>query len=571
MKKYFFIYLFALSALIGCKDNSGLYGLLTDYDSRVAALEQMCIEMNTNIIALQTIINVQQTGDYITSITPIMEGGVEVGYTITFANHDPITIYHGKDGTDGKDGKDGKDGTSGTGSDGHTPIIGVAQDTDGVYYWTVDGEWLLDENGNKLRVTGEDGKDGTGTSGENGVTPQLKIEADYWYVSYDNGATWTQLGKAKGDKGDQGDPGDPGSDGTDGDSMFQSVTQDESHVYFTLNDGTVIVINKDVSDFEQIIKDNMVTTLTLTSPKDTIYVGEQVKINAITTPFPDSKKYWSSSDTRIATVEDGVVIGVALGIITITATSGDKTANYTIYVKNTEEPYFSASDTKKIQFACGNLHYNIPNNRWSFAANQYTFLNKTYTNYELTGTKNIDQFEWGASGYNGTAPADKAAAPTSISDLNGTNYDWGKYCEISGYPKGTWRTIKKSEMEYIISTRANAASKYFPATVESVIGVVFLPDNWEKPLQVTTNFKTSATAFSANTISASQFTIMQLGGACFLPGNSNNNIKYWTSTLSSGGSAYEIDITNGTSINLRLDSNGNRLSGHNVRLVRDVE
>jgi hypothetical protein len=25
------------------------------------------------------------------------------------------------------------------------PIIGVKKDTDGIYYWTLDGEWLTDE------------------------------------------------------------------------------------------------------------------------------------------------------------------------------------------------------------------------------------------------------------------------------------------------------------------------------------------------------------------------------------------------------------------------------------------
>jgi hypothetical protein len=68
--------------------------------------------------------------------------------------------------------------------------------------------------------------------------PQLKIEEGYWYVSYDNGVTWTQLGKATGEDGEKGDKGDTG------DSMFQSVTQDENYVYFTLADGTVIKIAK---------------------------------------------------------------------------------------------------------------------------------------------------------------------------------------------------------------------------------------------------------------------------------------------------------------------------------------
>ncbi|MEE0951496.1 MAG: leucine-rich repeat protein, partial [Paludibacteraceae bacterium] len=85
------------------------------------------------------------------------------------------------------------------------------------------------------------------------VTPQLKIEGGYWYISYNNGATWTKLGKAtgedgedgaKGDKGDTGATGATGPKGEQGDSMFKSVTQDENYVYFTLADGTVIKIAK---------------------------------------------------------------------------------------------------------------------------------------------------------------------------------------------------------------------------------------------------------------------------------------------------------------------------------------
>ena len=170
MKKYLLVYIVALCTLMGCKDNSGLYGLLTDYDLRISELEKLCEDINTNVQSIQVIIEAQQTGDYITAITPIKNGGVEIGYTITFAKHEPITIYHGQNGTNGTNG-----------TDGHTPVIGVAKDTDGVYYWTLDGKWLLDSNGNKLRVTGQDGKDGQdgangkdgedGKDGQDGITP----------------------------------------------------------------------------------------------------------------------------------------------------------------------------------------------------------------------------------------------------------------------------------------------------------------------------------------------------------------------------------------------------------------
>ena len=249
-----------------------IWAELENLDQRVTKLEELCKEMNTNIISIQTIVNVNQSGDYITGIVEIKKDGKVIGYTITFGKHDPITIYHGQDGKDGQNGADGKDGQDGANGSSSTPVIGVAQDTDGVYYWTLNGEWLLDDNGNKLPVSGTNGKDGQngsngqdgtngkdgqdgtdgkdgqdGTDGKDGVTPQLKIEDGYWYISYNDGATWTQLGKATGENGQDGKDGQNGADGKngqDGDSMFQSVTQDENYVYFTLADGTVIKIAK---------------------------------------------------------------------------------------------------------------------------------------------------------------------------------------------------------------------------------------------------------------------------------------------------------------------------------------
>ncbi len=246
--------------------HNDIWDAIDGLDSRVTKLEELCKEMNTNITSLQTIVDVLQSNDFITGVVEIKKDGEVIGYTITFGKHDPITIYHGQDGKDGADGKDGQDGQN---SSANAPVIGVSQDTDGVYYWTLNGEWLLDDNGNKLPVSGKDGQNGTngsngqdgkdgqdgedgkdgadGQDGKDGITPQLKIEDGYWYISYDNGATWTQLGKATGEDGKDGQDGQNGADGKDGqdgDSMFQSVTQDENYVYFTLADGTVIKIAK---------------------------------------------------------------------------------------------------------------------------------------------------------------------------------------------------------------------------------------------------------------------------------------------------------------------------------------
>ena len=111
---------------------------LNDHEKRIVALEELCRQLNTNIDALQTIVEALEKKDYVTNVSPVREDGEIVGYTISFANSDTITIYNGKDGVDGKDG--------------YTPQIGVMKDTDGIYYWTVDGEWLLDGKDNKIKA-----------------------------------------------------------------------------------------------------------------------------------------------------------------------------------------------------------------------------------------------------------------------------------------------------------------------------------------------------------------------------------------------------------------------------------
>ena len=209
MKKLLtFAALFAVVALTSCKyDDDDLWNSVHGLENRVAKLEELCKQMNTNISSLQTIVTALQNNVYVTGTTPLMKDGKEIGYTITFSKGNPITIYHGKDGQDGEDGI--------------TPTISVKKDTDGVYYWTLNGEFIVVDGG-KIQA---EGKDGT-----NGTTPQFKIENDYWFVSYNNGANWTQLGKATGE------------DGIGGDSMFSGVDYETStdYVIFTLSNGTQI-------------------------------------------------------------------------------------------------------------------------------------------------------------------------------------------------------------------------------------------------------------------------------------------------------------------------------------------
>ena len=258
---------------VGCSDDyddSALTGRVDNLENRDASLEKRCEQMNSNIEAIQKLVDAAQNNISITSVTPLTEGGVNIGYTIKFTKGDPITIYHGQDGKDGQDGADGEDGADGqNGQDGITPIIGVKQDTDGIYYWTLNGEWLTDEGGAKVKAVGMDGKDGQdgqdgadgedgqdgadgqngqdGKDGQDGVSPQLKIEEGRWLLSMDNGASWQDLGQATGADGQDGQDGingEDGKDGINGDSFFESVdyTTSVDYVLFTLTGGTVLKI-----------------------------------------------------------------------------------------------------------------------------------------------------------------------------------------------------------------------------------------------------------------------------------------------------------------------------------------
>ena len=299
MKHLFSFFVVAtLLLIVGCSkeyDDSALVGRVDDLENRVQRLEQLCQQMNTNISSLQTIVTALQNNDYVTGVTPITENGKTIGYTITFAKAQLITIYHGKDSN-------------------HIPIIGVKQDTDGIYYWTLDGEWLLDDAGNKIKAQGVDGKDGT-----DGITPQLKIENGYWYVSYDGGTSWTQLGKATGEDGKDG------TDGADRKSFFQDVTQDENNVYFTLADGTVITVPKGLAlgiEFAE-------SDLLVMSPNSTREIAYTV------TSATDSVKVEviSSTDIKAKVVSDDAN-GLAGKIHITTGATIDEYSKVIVFVSN---------------------------------------------------------------------------------------------------------------------------------------------------------------------------------------------------------------------------------------------
>ncbi len=196
---YFCSIAFAAAMTTGCSyDDDDIWSAVNDLDQRVEKLEQASQQMTSDISALQTIVNAMQNNITITDIAQN-----ENGYTITFSDGTTATISNGIDGA-------------------AAPEISVKKDSDGFYYWTIGGDWLI-VDGEKVRATAVDGADA--------IAPQMRINpvTKEWEISTDGGLIWVSTGIS--------------AQGSAGDSLFSSVdTSDPAFVKFTLADGTEFTV-----------------------------------------------------------------------------------------------------------------------------------------------------------------------------------------------------------------------------------------------------------------------------------------------------------------------------------------
>lgn len=196
MKKlvnYLVIFFVGIAVWSCSYDDKDLWNAVEGLDNRVESLEQTIQDANTDIETLQQLVRALQQNVSITSVEQTANG-----YTIKFSDGTTADITNGSS----------------------APAISVKKDTDGFYYWTLDGEFMM-VDGQKIKA-----------EGSSGSAPQLRIDAEtkYWEISTDGGNTWTSMGVK--------------AEGSDGDSMFTSVdtTSKAGFAVFTLKDGGTIEI-----------------------------------------------------------------------------------------------------------------------------------------------------------------------------------------------------------------------------------------------------------------------------------------------------------------------------------------
>ena len=269
----------ALSCLACSKyDDSALNERLAKLEQRVGAIEEKVRVANEDIKTLKSLVSASTQGKTITEVKKTDEG-----YDLIFSDKQVISINMGRNG-----------------ADGHSPKISVAQDG-GVYYWQLDGQWLRDAQGQKVRVSGETGPVGPqgpqGVPGKDGVVgpqgPQGAPGKDGAVGPQgpqgpkgQDGAASTQgtPGQAgpQGPRGDKGETGPQGVAGQDGKTPKLRINAGKWEVSYGDNHWTQVEVVSDTGwdVFKKIEETEKEVVITLKSG-GTIKLPKQTKSPSI--------------------------------------------------------------------------------------------------------------------------------------------------------------------------------------------------------------------------------------------------------------------------------------------------
>ena len=193
---------------------------------------------------------------------------------------------------------------------------------------------------------------------------------------------------------------------------------------------------------------------------------------------------------------------------------------------------FSVSPTQKVRFSKGNLQYRALTNTWRFAEHQWDVIGYSDANQKANSTDWRDLFGWGT----GKKPMNTSEDIKTYSVFN----DWGKNAIINGgNDPSIWRTLTSDEWVYLFDQRQTASGlRYVRATVNDKIGIIILPDSWNKKAFKFKKPNKGDTPFELNIVSLDDWNaIFETNGAVFLPAAGFRSVYYddikkiWTINL----------------------------------------
>ena len=278
---------------------------------------------------------------------------------------------------------------------------------------------------------------------------------------------------------------------------------------------------------------------------------------------------------------------------------------------------FSVGESTVVYFSQGNLQYTKSTGKWKIMDHQYDVVETPSQNVgtDYASQDVITLFGWGTSGWDNTAAdatsvhyqpystcktihnsnaninnyqygpsnanvvgSSKAASAESWSKSDSyKNYDWGVF--NSGDLGSGWRVLTTQEWGYLLGStspaRTNAANLRTLATVNSVPGLIIMPDGWTASgvsLTVTTS------KYTTNNINLTNWSTLEEQGCVFLPAagyregtsvmdNVGTRGFYWSSSAYSANYAYVLRFY---TYSMGPQEINGRYDGCSVRLVSET-
>lgn len=253
---------------------------------------------------------------------------------------------------------------------------------------------------------------------------------------------------------------------------------------------------------------------------------------------------------------------------------------------------FTVAYGKTVYFSKGNLQAviasgsgdNYTASSWQFAENQWDHTGGAAGNNSFAPGSTVDLFGWVGStaSYNTYGLCTYSTSGYAGDDYYGTatndhlNSDWGTLAISNGGNTASsgWFTLTKDEWVYLFNTRTDHDQKYGHGTVNSVKGMIILPDTWTLPTGLSF---TAGNSEWTNSYTTEQWSQMEAAGAVFLPVTGFRNGKtveddawqghYWSSSPHSSQAYYALSVMFSPNF-LRLPNNyWYRCYGSAVRLV----
>jgi hypothetical protein len=249
--------------------------------------------LNANVAALRAVYEAKAKNTFVKTVMPIVEDGETIGYTIVFSDSRSIEVYNGKK------------------SEGQN--IGLAQYTDGLYYWAVvengKTKWLYNDLGEMVKA-----------SPTEGLAPIFMLDNSmgdgnyYWAYKYGETGHMFYFYDAEGKKV---------AASSGGVQVFTSIEVNDSYVTLTPVGGAAISIPR-YSPFKLNLNKTSVT-VSSTSPAEIFYMVSDVLVSVAITAIAD--KGYHATMTK---AYDFTSLTLS-GIITITA-DADAAASSTVLI-----------------------------------------------------------------------------------------------------------------------------------------------------------------------------------------------------------------------------------------------